>query len=259
EIAAAARPAPRAGGVTDAEVLTALQQLEAGAGAGEAVNGINNLKSITWLETAVRVSRSVCRVLVTSAKGSGYGSGFLIAPDRVMTNNHVIGSKKDARAARIEFNYRLALGGVGDPTVRYELDPAAFFHTSPEDELDYTVVAVRPTPGQPPPEAWGVLTLNADAVPVPRDLVPVIQHPNAQVQQVALTSSVVVRVKPPYLHYTTDTMPGSSGSPVFNDLWQVVAIHHAAGPVVGKVETNEGVLMSAIRPHLGAHWPAPPG
>jgi hypothetical protein len=42
---------------------------------------------------------------------------------------------------------------------------------------------------------------------------------------------------------------------VFNDLWQVVAIHHAAGPTIGKSRTNEGILMSAIRQDLGAHWP----
>ena len=156
---------------------------------------------------------------------------------------------------QVEFNYQLSSDGAGDVSVRYDLDPDTFFHTDPEVKLDFTVVAVRADTSKPPLEKWGTLTLNADALPLPRDLVPVIQHPNAQVKQIALTSSVVVRTNAPFLHYTTDTLPGSSGSPVFNDLWQVVAIHHAAGPTIGNVKTNEGILMSSIRPNLGSHWP----
>ena len=53
------------------------------------------------------------------------------------------------------------------------------------------------------------------------------------------------------LQYTTDTMPGSSGSPVFNDEWHVVAIHHAGGDLVknsqgDKVFANEGMLFKWI-------------
>jgi V8-like Glu-specific endopeptidase len=244
-----------------AAVTAVGRRMEAGLEAGtpgEAINGINNLKSVAWLGTGLRVARSVCRVIVSSDDGNGYGTGFLIAPGRMMTNHHVIGAPEEARRAQVEFAYQLSPDGLAEQTARYHLDPDAFFHTSPEAELDYTVVAVRHAPDGPPLDDWGVLTLNADAVPVPRDLAPVVQHPNAQVKQVALTSSVVVEVKHPYLRYTTDTMPGSSGAPVFNDLWQVVAIHHRAGPSIGGVKTNQGVLMSAIRSHLGSHWPSKP-
>jgi endonuclease G len=30
--------------------------------------------------------------------------------------------------------------------------------------------------------------------------------------------------------YETDTKPGSSGSPVLNDRWQLVVLHHASEP-----------------------------
>ncbi len=46
-------------------------------------------------------------------------------------------------------------------------------------------------------------------------------------------------------------MKGSSGSPVFNDDWEVVALHHAGGMLL-EPETkrryfrNEGILISAI-------------
>ncbi|RWK46883.1 MAG: peptidase, partial [Mesorhizobium sp.] len=53
----------------------------------------------------------------------------------------------------------------------------------------------------------------------------------------------------------TDTEPGSSGAPVFNDQWQVLALHHKAVPAperTGKKTVapvwiaNEGVRISAI-------------
>jgi hypothetical protein len=58
----------------------------------------------------------------------------------------------------------------------------------------------------------------------------------------------------------TDTMPGSSGSPVFNDMWQVIAVHHAVGRLSkggdGRTRyVNEGVLMSAIMPDASDFWP----
>jgi V8-like Glu-specific endopeptidase len=55
-------------------------------------------------------------------------------------------------------------------------------------------------------------------------------------------------------------MPGSSGAPVFNDSWEVIAIHHGGGDLQvnakGKKRfINEGILMSAIRSNAGAFWP----
>ncbi len=36
--------------------------------------------------------------------------------------------------------------------------------------------------------------------------------------------------KPDFLYYTTDTEPGSSGSPCFNDQWELIALHHSGVP-----------------------------
>lgn len=255
--------------VSNAAILAALRQIKDGmtkeaanpSKTLEAVHGVNNLKSISWIELGLRASRSVCRILVSTLNGTSYGTGFLIGSGRVMTNNHVISSKEEAKRATIEFNYQLSADASAvEPTVRYTLDPDAFFHTSPSGELDYSVIAVRPDKDKPPLEKWGRLLLNADAPPIRAERVAIIEHPNAQVKQVVLTSSVVVETKDQFARYTSDTMAGSSGSPVFNDLWQVVAIHHAAGPMIGGIATNEGILMSSIRPHLlkGGGWPPGP-
>jgi len=36
--------------------------------------------------------------------------------------------------------------------------------------------------------------------------------------------------KPDFLYYTTDTEPGSSGSPCFNDQWELIGLHHSGVP-----------------------------
>ena len=55
------------------------------------------------------------------------------------------------------------------------------------------------------------------------------------------------------MHYETDTAPGSSGSPVFNDQWEVVALHHSGVPrkdEQGRLLTREGGLWT---PEMGEH------
>lgn len=217
----------------------------------EKILGINNLKQISWVERGVQVSRSVCRILTPD----GLGTGFLVSPETIMTNNHVIPDSEVAANSVIEFDYQQDGSGKLLPTFRYRLDPERF-HTSAE--FDYTLVGVRPEPGKPPLETWGQLQLNPNADPVPSEHVVIVQHPNGGLKQIVLTSNWVLATKPPVLHYITDTMAGSSGSPVFNDSWHVVAIHHASVPAQDNSKhqhVNEGILMSAIKPDAGDLWP----
>ena len=53
------------------------------------------------------------------------------------------------------------------------------------------------------------------------------------------------------VQYVTSTNPGSSGSPVLDDGWHVVGLHHAGGyipePTTGRFYSrNEGILISRI-------------
>lgn len=227
-------------------------------GTPEKIIGLNNLRQVAWLEQGIRVSRAVCRILTPD----GMGTGFLVAPHLLMTNNHVIPSPGAANAAVAEFNYQLPFGvhTQSSGTVRYSLAPHTFFKSDDVARLDYTVVAIDTKGDFQGTAAWGCVALNPNADPLPHEHVIIIQHPNGQPKQIALTANAVLQVCAPYLHYSTDTMPGSSGSPVFNDLWQVIALHHAAGPAVhtpdkGYQYSNEGVLVSSIKRAMGTDWP----
>ena len=67
-------------------------------------------------------------------------------------------------------------------------------------------------------------------------------------------SNVVAFVGANRVQYLTDTEPGSSGSPVFDKEWNVVALHHSGGWVSepGAVDPNrqfyrnEGILIDAV-------------
>ena len=62
------------------------------------------------------------------------------------------------------------------------------------------------------------------------------------------------------IQYTTSTEPGSSGSPVFDDDFHVIAIHHSGGMIAEPGTTrrylrNAGSSMSAVLEDLKAHAP----
>jgi endonuclease G, mitochondrial len=59
----------------------------------------------------------------------------------------------------------------------------------------------------------------------------IIQHPNGEPKQLALRENKVTGLpENRFLHYRTDTAAGSSGSPVFNDQWDLIALHHSGVP-----------------------------
>jgi V8-like Glu-specific endopeptidase len=60
------------------------------------------------------------------------------------------------------------------------------------------------------------------------------------------------------VQYLTDTLPGSSGAPVFDSDWHVVALHHSGGwltePASKRVFfRNEGIHINAVLRGLAAN------
>jgi endonuclease G len=210
----------------------------------EKVWGTNTLKSLSWLHEGLNRAKSVCRVV----SPAGLGSGFVMGSSMLVTNNHVLDSAAQADAATVEFNFEEDESGRLCPVTSYRLDPTRFA-TNPE--LDCTVVKIAQANVAIGISAWGRLTGETAKLPQLGDHVTIIQHPNGGLKQIGLTANEVVNIFGSRLHYMTDTLPGSSGSPVFNDDWQVIAIHRAGGNLVknqrgDRIFANEGVLMRDI-------------
>jgi endonuclease G len=113
------------------------------------------------------------------------------------------------------------------------LDPSRIFIT--DEKLDFTVIAVsdfsdrgRRIIDYP----WMKLMADIGKTDV-GDSVNIIQHPRGGLKQIAFRENKVIAIpqgQPQFLYYTTDTEPGSSGSPCFNDQWELVALHHSGVP-----------------------------
>jgi endonuclease G len=92
------------------------------------------------------------------------------------------------------------------------------------------------------------------------EAVSIIQHANGAPKAIAIRSNQVTDVFDKFIHYSTDTEPGSSGSPVLSDAWEVVALHHAGvpDPAGSGYIANEGIRVSSIMAHLAALQPSLP-
>lgn len=212
----------------------------------------STLVPVSFLEQGLQCARAVVRICLPT----GFGTGFLIREDLVMTNNHVISTPDEARVAFGNFNYQQTLGGgLAKPTT-LRLDPDLAFGTS--KALDWTVVGVQGQPGA----TFGIIPLK-DANVEKDEYVQIIQHPDGGEKQLSYRMNVVVDVTKHHIQYLTDTMPGSSGSPVFNRKWEVVALHHAsstyqqAGHLNRHFACNQGIHINAVLNELRRQpfWP----
>jgi Trypsin-like peptidase domain len=178
------------------------------------------------------------------------------------TCHHILPDMASAAYATVAFNYETDGSGLAGQRSVYQLDASDFF-TSPENELDYTRVKIKDDSGNPLSQ-WGVLEVETLAVPNANEPVFVVQHPGGDGKKIVLTGNEVVKEAYPYLNYSKGTLPGSSGAPVCNKDWRVVALHRAGHEIdtpQGRIPANQGVLMKAIfvqKSSTPIHHPAPP-
>lgn len=211
----------------------------------------SDLFPIAYLQVGLNVARSVCRISLRSRSGKvlGYGTGFMVSPSLLMTNNHVLTDVETAKYSLAEFNYEDDERFMPRPVDSFRLDPERLFLT--DEALDFSLVAVEPTANTTIPLAdFGHLPILPQAGKILEgEYVSIIQHPQGGPKAVTLRENQVRYLSEDFVHYLTDTEPGSSGSPVFNDQWVVVALHHAGVPDP-KDSTqwiaNEGVRISSI-------------
>ncbi len=231
EVGAAATPEDRAGVVL------------------EAIIGAPNFLEVRYLQAGARAARAVGRVRVRDEDGrdAALGTGSMVSPRLLLTNHHVLEDADVARRSAIEFDFEDGLDDRPLRPVELGLDPDAFFLA--DKALDFALVAVAATDKELATFGFNPL-IAVQGKATNGDFVSIVQHPGGREKQVALRENRVVDEVDDFLHYATDTEPGSSGSPVFNDAWEVVALHHAAVRVPETEElggvVNEGVRISRI-------------
>ena len=233
-----------------AEANKRLQQLSPQArGQLEAIIGGNDLLPIWFLNRGAELRRTVARIKVVTSKGAeGYGTGFLVGPGILLTNRHVL-DYSDIQGdsllsivanAVAEFDVEIVPQVIAPGRTRLVSSTPAVFRLAPQtllltdawNALDYVLIALesKSIDGQHDISEYGYNRLSADmGKTVTGEPVFIIQHPNGESKKISLLNNrMMIRdEKSSYLYYEADTEPGSSGSPVFNRQWEVVALHHS--------------------------------
>ncbi|KOV98959.1 peptidase [Streptomyces sp. NRRL B-1140] len=206
----------------------------------------NELQAWSFLPRGVRAGATVARITRRrDGRELPHGTGFLVSPRLLMTNHHVLPDESFARTCFAEFNAQVTADNLPDTVVRMELDPQTFF--AADRRLDFALVALAPTADGPAPGevfGWNRLSVQTGKL-VLGEKVNIIGHPSGRLKEIALRDNAVLVRLDDFVHYTTDTEPGNSGSPVFNDQWEVVALHHSGVP---KKDDQGRVLRKDGRP-----------
>lgn len=188
-------------------------------------------------------------VPVPNGQSEGYATGFLVAPNVLLTNQHVLRTKQWAASATLVMDSEDAVDGLPMVPRVFQLEPERLYVS--DQYLDFCFVAVTPEAIDGTPLGrCGYLRLFAATGKIVRDeYATIIQHPNGRQKHIAsrnnkVTVYVYDDVQNPaqagennFLYYSTDTLRGSSGSPVLSDQWFVVALHRRGVPLV---ETRNG-------------------
>jgi hypothetical protein len=234
-----------------------------------------------WREKLGEIEGRVCRVEYPNKVARG--TGFLIGPNAVLTNYHVVEAivKGDYKPGdvRLRLDYKVMDDGVAvarglifelanDWLYDFSMYSVEDEKVSPADpkpeELDYAILRVKGDPGNQPlggtkgttdPNAiqrgWIEAPTGTHDFLVQRTIY-IVQHSDGGPMQVAIDSNAVTGLNgnATRVRYTTTTQPGSSGSPCFGPDWSWVAVHHSGDPkyLQGQApQFNQGIPLTAIR------------
>lgn len=211
------------------------------------------------------VGKSVAR-LVTLADGEfeaeGFATGFLIAPGILMTNHHVFETKEQAMGTGAQFLYEYGADGRLRRGIIFRLEPEKFFVA--DESLDFALVAVEETSETGKSiRDFDPIPIHASALSISKgDTASIIQYPEGGYKKYAYKDNLVVDLfEEGFIHYTTDTMPGSSGSPAFTRTWQLCALHHCGVPEMkgDDIITRNGGIWTDSMSDEDIHWIANEG
>jgi V8-like Glu-specific endopeptidase len=232
-----------------------------------------------WWQNAAKVEPRVCRVEI---QGKARGTGFLVGPEAVLTNYHVLKSVLDQPALASEVVLRFGYKKLADGTIlsgtQFNLAGDWLIDSSPfsdaeavgqpdgalptAEQLDYALVRVKGEPGkqkvdrQPGEEAplrgWIEVP---DAAEFQADQpILIVQHPQGDPLKLALDTHSILAVNGngTRVRHRTNTEPGSSGSPCFDLSWKLVALHHYGDPAYSHPAYNQGIPVGALHALLKA-------
>ena len=250
--------------------------------------GKNDAVFSNFIELISNAKKKVGRIAVKQgAKPLGCATGFMVSEQLLLTNWHVFKTIDKVGQSEIQFGYELDVNGNPPGTyTSFRLRSDVFYHSC--KELDYCLVAVDPmdVTAKISINEIGYLYLDPTLGKLgdeDKEALNIIHHPDGDFKQLSIRENLFKKITPTAIWYESDTAPGSSGSPVFNDQWQIVALHHmgiakknANGEYVDKYDrvipvennrvdesrivwvANEGIRTSVILNDIFSKYPNHP-
>jgi len=228
------------------------------------VLGSTQFVTLNWYRRGLERCRSVVRIEHEMEPERGEGTGFLLRGgdlkeswgDRLLllTNAHVVSSDPTVRAALRPEKARVSFKALAEDqgSVRHKVKQILW--TSPPAELDATLIELDSTPsgleGYPIDEHRPSLDEAERAY--------IIGHPEGGTLSLSINDNLLLGYDGRWVHYRSPTKGGSSGSPVFNQDWELIALHHASvripssSTTSGDDEANEGIWIQSIRQALAS-------
>ena len=223
----------------------------------------------TFLTRGAAVAASVAKILVPrvfdgaeQSDDTVSGTAWVVAPTLALTNHHVINARDSSveeDASDDDFAAQAAGSSLEFGYYSLDAEPEVVAVTGVEAsdrERDFALLRLQ-TPRAPLKLRTDAYIQSAGTTLSRR--VNLLQHPNGEPMRLGFRDNFIVSGDDRWLTYLTDTDVGSSGSPVCNDDWEVVALHRGSRLLEGvSVElhgnkiTNEnyGVQVAAILSHL---------
>jgi V8-like Glu-specific endopeptidase len=224
--------------------------------------GNDSFMTYAWYVKGLKACSAVARIGETSEVG--VGSGFLLDGALVsatltgqivlLTNAHVVsdnpranhGSLTPGRSVAtletVDKTLDLKFGKIVYSSYIHDLDTTILtFDDGAQKELQKHREEISSYPVGDPPAADG------------KQRVYIIGYPNGGTLQISLQDNIFLGCNDRFMQYRAPTKHGCSGSPVFNENWELIGIHHAGGdnmPLLNLPDctgrANEGILISAI-------------
>ena len=198
-----------------------------------------------FLQQGMACARAVALV---REEGVPKGTGFMTYGGLFITNHHVLPAKPRKGSITLEFGYWQTAAGETESGKLYHVDAERFWLTSPLETFDCTLIALGEALNPADSRLPDVIALSdrsdKHALGINLNL---IHHPGGAPQLLTLRNNPLLARHEQLLHYAADSDEGSSGAPVFNDGWQLVALHHGSvEETPGGARINEGIRVSAL-------------
>lgn len=247
--------------------------------ANERLIGANNeILSIETLETGLLRAAAVGKIV--TSRNSHLGTGSVVAPNIVLTNRHVTGPEGAVKHYKFKINDVNRENSFYNDAPEYvcRFRPDLFYAASGETELDFCFVAIEPMAddGLSIAEKTRLLgqirpiRLKRDEGKIlEKQAVNLIHHPKRERKSISMHNARMEFLRnrkdgeeffdDNFCYHSADTLKGSSGAPLFNIYWDMVALHQRGLPAQNEhgkyLDADGNVLEGSLDANEDkVHW-----